>query len=95
MNASVECGDLIALDKIDGQEVWRQSGIDESWSTPSIYEAADGSTELALTIKGKILSLIRAIVHRAGTPPGFATISAQSLWRQMEFYLPVVGGKTK
>ena len=56
INASVECGDLIALNKSDGSVVWRQSGIDQSWSTPVIYQSPGGSTELALSAKGKILA---------------------------------------
>jgi len=56
INASVESGDLIALKKSDGSVVWRQSGIDQSWSTPVIYSALGGKTELALSMKGKILA---------------------------------------
>lgn len=56
INASVESGDLIALKKSDGSVVWRQAGIDESWSTPVIYPSLSGSTELALSMKGKILA---------------------------------------
>ena len=62
INASVESGenekvgDLIALKKSDGSEVWRQSGIRESWNTPVVYTSLNGSDELAVTIKGKILA---------------------------------------
>ncbi len=56
VNASVECGDLIALNKSDGSEAWRQSGIAESWNTPAVYQGANGSNEVAVTIKGKILA---------------------------------------
>jgi outer membrane protein assembly factor BamB len=56
VNASVECGELIALRKSDGREVWRQGGIEESWSTPAIYRNPAGATELAVTTKGKILA---------------------------------------
>ncbi len=56
VNASVESGDLIALKKSDGSEVWRQSGIEESWNTPVIYSARNGRSELAVTIKNKILA---------------------------------------
>ncbi len=56
VNASVECGDLIALNKSDGSEAWRQSGIAESWNTPAVYQGANGSHEVAVTIKGKILA---------------------------------------
>ena len=56
INASVESGDLIALKKSDGSEVWRQPGIDESWNTPVIYEGLSGADELAVSIKGKVLA---------------------------------------
>ena len=56
VNASVECGDLIALRKSDGSEVWRQPDIVESWSTPAIYRNPDGAMELAVTIKEKVLA---------------------------------------
>jgi len=56
INASVECGELIALNKSDGSVAWRQPGIDQSWNTPVIYQSLGGSTELALSIKGKILA---------------------------------------
>ena len=56
VNASVESGDLIALKKSDGSEVWRQSGISESWNSPVIYKSLNGGDELALSIKGKILA---------------------------------------
>ena len=56
INASVESGDLIALDKSDGSIVWRQPGITMSWNTPVIYKSLTGDMELAVTIKGKILA---------------------------------------
>ncbi len=56
INASVESGNLIALKKSDGSEVWRQSGITKSWNTPVIYKALNGKSELAITIQGKILA---------------------------------------
>lgn len=57
MNASVESGDMIAVKKSDGSEVWRQSGIDESWNTPVIYKGLGGNDEMAVSIKSKILAL--------------------------------------
>ena len=55
-NASVESGDMIALNKSDGSEAWRQSGIQRSWNTPVIYRALSGADELAVTIAGKVLA---------------------------------------
>jgi len=53
VNASVESGSLVALDKNSGSEVWRAPGIDMSWSTP-VLVAAGSATEVVLSSKGKI-----------------------------------------
>jgi hypothetical protein len=55
INASVECGDLIALEKESGKEVWRAAGMDMSWNTPTLVKTADGNTELVVHVKGKVL----------------------------------------
>ena len=55
-NASVESGDMIALNKADGSEAWRQPGVQRSWNTPVIYRALSGADELAVTIAGKVLA---------------------------------------
>lgn len=54
LNASVESGALVALRKDGGQEVWRADGIDASWNTPVLVTAPDGSTELVVSIKGRL-----------------------------------------
>ncbi len=56
INASVESGSLIALNKKTGQEVWRQPGMDMSWCTPSLVQTADGDWEIVVNIKGQILA---------------------------------------
>ena len=56
VNACPESGDLIAINKATGKQVWRQSGINESWGTPVIYKNTKGSDELAISIKGAILA---------------------------------------
>ncbi len=55
INASVESGSLIALDKRTGKEVWRAGGIKESWNTPVLATTPDGKTELVVAIFGKVL----------------------------------------
>lgn len=55
-NASVESGDMIALNKSNGSEAWRRSGINRAWNTPVIYQALGGANELAVTIAGKVLA---------------------------------------
>jgi outer membrane protein assembly factor BamB len=54
VNASVESGSLVALDRKSGEEVWRAGGIRESWNTPILVEA-EGKTELVVAIMGKVL----------------------------------------
>ena len=66
VNACVESGSLIALDKKTGQEVWRQSGIDMSWCTPSLVKTSDGNWEVVVSMKGQIL--------------GFDPATGEKLW---------------
>ena len=55
-NASVESGDMVALNKSDGSEAWRQPGIKRAWNTPVIYRVPGSADELAVTIEGKVLA---------------------------------------
>ncbi|UCG59542.1 MAG: PQQ-binding-like beta-propeller repeat protein [Phycisphaerales bacterium] len=66
INAFVECGQLIALDKTSGREVWRAGDLKESWNTPLLVDLPDGNTELVIAISGKIL--------------GFDPATGQQLW---------------
>jgi outer membrane protein assembly factor BamB len=55
VNASVESGSLVALDKNDGHEVWRATGINSSWNTPLIVPGK-GRTELVVSVENRIKS---------------------------------------
>ncbi|MFP6649969.1 MAG: PQQ-binding-like beta-propeller repeat protein, partial [Pirellulaceae bacterium] len=55
INASVESGAIVALDKETGKEVWRSGGIRGSWNTPLLAKTAEGKTELVVSIPEKIL----------------------------------------
>ncbi len=57
VNASVESGSLVALDKASGKEVWRVGGMVQSWSTPVLVELPGGSQELVVSVKGKVLGI--------------------------------------
>jgi outer membrane protein assembly factor BamB len=71
INASVESGALVALDKTTGKEVWRAKGISSSWSTPVLVDAPNGATELVVSDNnGEI---------------GFDPASGQELWRVKGF----------
>jgi hypothetical protein len=55
VNASVESGSLVAIDKETGEEVWRTGGMDSSWNTPHLVTTADGERELVVSVKRWIL----------------------------------------
>lgn len=54
VNASIESGTLFAFDKATGQEVWKASPINKSWTTPCVAEAPGGSTELIVNHKDEV-----------------------------------------
>jgi len=66
VNAFVECGQLVALDKRTGKEMWRAGELKESWNTPLLVPLQNGKTELVVAISGKIL--------------GFDPATGKSLW---------------
>ena len=55
VNAFVECGQLVALDKQTGKEVWRAGELKESWNTPLLVSLPNEETELVVATSGKIL----------------------------------------
>jgi outer membrane protein assembly factor BamB len=55
VNASVESGSLIALDKTTGREVWRAEGLKESWNTPVLVPLEGGRQELVVAIMGAVI----------------------------------------
>jgi outer membrane protein assembly factor BamB len=57
VNASVESGAVVALDKMTGKEVWRTPGIVQAWNTPVLVPLPDGRTELVVGIHGRVLGL--------------------------------------
>ena len=67
VNASVESGSLVALDKTSGKEVWGAGGMQESWNTPHLVELANGQQELVVSVKDYIL--------------GFDPKTGKELWR--------------
>jgi hypothetical protein len=66
INAAVESNLLVALNRKTGKEVWRASGMKESWNTPILAPVTGGKQELVVAIFGKVL----------GFDPG----SGEQLW---------------
>ena len=67
VNASVESGSLVALDKTSGDEVWRAEGMKSSWNTPHLVKLDNGQHELVVSVKDHIL--------------GFDPKTGKELWR--------------
>jgi outer membrane protein assembly factor BamB len=57
INASIEDGSLVALDKMSGTEVWKTKGIGSAWNTPFLAKAPSGETELVISIQNHLLGL--------------------------------------
>jgi outer membrane protein assembly factor BamB len=55
INASVESGSLVALDKLTGQEVWKAGGIGSAWNTPLLVES-QGRKELIVSTESRLKS---------------------------------------
>lgn len=56
VNASVESGSLIALDKKTGKEVWR-AGAEETWHPPLVVSLAGGKSELIVATPNQVAGL--------------------------------------
>lgn len=67
VNASVESGSLVAINKETGKEAWRAGGMKSSWSTPHLIEVSKGRYELAVSVKKLVL--------------GFDPATGKELWR--------------
>lgn len=56
VNACAESESLVALNKKTGKEVWRATGIKESWHAP-IFVDVDGKKEIVIAIMGKVFGI--------------------------------------
>ena len=57
VNASIESDSIVALNKINGKEVWRARGINDAWNTPILLSGTGGKTELIVSTPGKLQAL--------------------------------------
>lgn len=57
VNASVESGAMVALDKATGKEKWRTPKIGSSWNTPILASNGDKETELVVSVQGRVVSI--------------------------------------
>lgn len=64
VNASVESGTLVALDRRSGAVRWQAGDIQEAWNTPLVVRAPSGRMELIVARPNRIL----AFAPDSGTP---------------------------
>lgn len=67
VNASVESGSLVALNKMTGDEVWKTPGINSAWNTPILVPLQSKEVELAISIQNWVV--------------GFNPDTGKELWR--------------
>lgn len=57
INASVESGALVALDKGTGKELWRSPGIGSAWNTPVLVQTPEKTLELVVSVQDRIVAV--------------------------------------
>jgi len=57
VNASVESGDLVALEKMTGKERWRAPGISAAWNTPVLVTTPEKTQELVVSVENRIVAV--------------------------------------
>jgi outer membrane protein assembly factor BamB len=71
VNASVESGSLVALNKMTGKQVWQAAGVRGAWNSPVLVESPGGKTEVVLSLPGNPL----------GKLVGYDADDGKELWR--------------
>ena len=57
INASVESGAILALDRKTGNQVWKAPGINSAWNTPLLVKLPSGGTELVVSVQNWLVGL--------------------------------------
>lgn len=57
VNASVESGSLVALNKNTGKEVWRTPGINSAWNTPVLVTTPEKTQELVVSVQDRVVAV--------------------------------------
>jgi len=92
VNASVESGSLVALDRSTGHEAWRAGGIRQSWNTPLLVEVAGGKQELVVSIQGSLLGFDPETGERLWNCPGIQDYVCPSVVAQ-DGVVYAIGGR--
>ncbi len=57
VNASVESGMVVALDKTTGKEIWKTPGISSAWNTPALIDTPEKQKELIVSVQDRVVGL--------------------------------------
>ena len=57
VTAGVESGSVVALNRSNGNILWRYTHVDECWGTPVVVDSPAGEQEIVLSMKGRIVGL--------------------------------------
>jgi outer membrane protein assembly factor BamB len=57
VNASVESGAVVALDKATGKETWRAKGVGAAWNTPVLVTTPEKTQELVVSVQDRVLGI--------------------------------------
>jgi outer membrane protein assembly factor BamB len=79
VNASVESGSLVAIDKASGAIAWTVKGMNSSWNTPHLVHLGDGKTELVVSVKNEIQGYDPATGEKLWTCQGIPDYVCPSL----------------
>ena len=93
VNASVESGSLVAIDKNSGKEVWRAGGMNASWNTPHLVDVGAGSQELVVSVRSKILAFDPKTGQQLWNCEGIPDYVCPSIVSQ-DGVIYVIGGRT-
>jgi outer membrane protein assembly factor BamB len=93
VNASVESGSLVAIDKDSGEEVWRAGGMTASWNTPHLVEPGNGRHELVVSVKNRILAFNPATGEQLWNCDGIQDYVCPSIVSQAGVVY-VIGGRS-
>ena len=92
VNASVESGSLVAINKSNGEEVWRAGGMQASWNTPHLVVTDDGKQELVVSVKNRILAFDPATGQELWSCDGIQDYVCPSIV-SLEGVVYVIGGR--
>ena len=93
VNASVESGSLVAIDKESGDQVWRAGGMKASWNTPHLVDVGAGKHELVVSVIREIRGFNPETGEQLWTCDGIQDYVCPSIVSH-EGVVYVIGGRT-